>query len=258
MRYRWRSAQGCHHRNEPSCGGIRKPPAHRPNREMAQGTRPRRRDTQTQRSCRVLRSTVAVSKQGGLMGNRVVGAHTDLHSDQAARQGEHPGRSRDPIIKVHDIAWLEFEKPDLVRAEAFARAFGFSTVVRTVDELYLRGTDPGSPCVLIQQGPRSRFVAAAYAAQDQSDVLRLGHATGTRMRALPETLGGVAVALVDPTGVTVRVVDGTHQRAPLPPQPPQQYNFGHELRRINTTQRAPREPTRIQRLGHLVLQTTKY
>ncbi|MGA9613419.1 MAG: 2,3-dihydroxybiphenyl 1,2-dioxygenase, partial [Mycobacterium sp.] len=192
------------------------------------------------------------------MGDRVAGAHTDLHSDQGARPGEHPGRSRDPIIKVHDIAWLEFEKPDLVRAEAFARAFGFSTVVRTVDELYLRGTDAGSPCVLIQQGHRPRFVAAAYTAQDQSDVLRLADATGTRMRALPETLGGVAVDLVDPGGVTVRVVAGTHQLAALPAQSPHQYNFGHELARINITQRPPREPTRVQRLGHVVLQTTKY
>ncbi|MDT5207631.1 MAG: hypothetical protein QOF67_46, partial [Mycobacterium sp.] len=89
------------------------------------------------------------------MSGRAVGAHNELHSDQGARKGEHPGRSPDPIVKVHDIAWLEFEKPDLVRAEMFSQAFGFSTVVRTADELYLRGTDPGSPCVLIQQGPRS-------------------------------------------------------------------------------------------------------
>ena len=39
------------------------------------------------------------------MGDSVVGAHHDLHSDQGARQGDHPGRSRDPNIKVHDIAW---------------------------------------------------------------------------------------------------------------------------------------------------------
>jgi hypothetical protein len=71
------------------------------------------------------------------MGDRVTGAHTDLHSDQGARQGEHPGRSRDPIIKVHDIAWLEFEKPDLARAEAFSQAFGFSTTVG-LDELRYR------------------------------------------------------------------------------------------------------------------------
>ena len=75
------------------------------------------------------------------MGDRVAGAHTDLHSDQGARQGEHPGRSRDPIINVHDIAWLEFEKADLVRAEAFSRAFGFSTTLRTVDEVYLQNND---------------------------------------------------------------------------------------------------------------------
>ncbi|PRC58444.1 2,3-dihydroxybiphenyl 1,2-dioxygenase, partial [Mycobacterium sp. ITM-2017-0098] len=54
------------------------------------------------------------------------GAHQDLHSEQGERKGEHPGRSRNPVIKVQDIAWLEIEKPDLLRAEAFAQAFGFS------------------------------------------------------------------------------------------------------------------------------------
>src|SRR3954471_18715393 len=99
-----------------------------------------------------------------MSGDRGVGAHNDLHSDQGALKGEHPGRSADPVIKVHDIAWLEFEKPDLVRAEAFARAFGFGTALRTAGELYLRGTDSGSPCVLIRRGRRSRFVGAAYTA----------------------------------------------------------------------------------------------
>jgi hypothetical protein len=87
------------------------------------------------------------------MSGHAVGAHNDLHSAQGARKGEHRGRSPDPIIKVHDIAWLEFEKPDLTRTEAFSQAFGFSTAHRTADELYLRGTDSGSPCVLIRRGP---------------------------------------------------------------------------------------------------------
>jgi catechol 2,3-dioxygenase-like lactoylglutathione lyase family enzyme len=192
------------------------------------------------------------------MSGHVVGAHNDLHSDQGARKDEHPGRSRDPIIKVHDIAWLEFEKPDLARAEVFTRAFGFNTALLTADELYLRGTDSGSPCVLIRRGPRSRFAGAAYTAQDQSDVLRLAEATGTRIRALPESLGGVAVDLVDPSGMKVRVVAATHQLEAQPAQAPHQLNFGHELLRINTMQRPPREPTRVQRLGHVVMQTTKY
>ena len=120
-----------------------------------------------------------------------VDVHKDLHSDQGARKGEHPGRAANPVVKVHDITWLEFEKPNLAAAEAFALAFGFATALRTPDELHLRGTDAGAPCALIRRGDRSRFIGAAYTAADQSDVVRLANATGSRVRALPETLGGV-------------------------------------------------------------------
>ncbi|MDT7755556.1 MAG: hypothetical protein QOH27_1454 [Mycobacterium sp.] len=187
-----------------------------------------------------------------------VGAHTDLHSEQGARVGEHPGRSRKPVIKVQDIAWLEFEKPDLMRAEAFAQAFGFSTLLRTNDELQLRGTDADAPCVMVRRGARSKFVGMAFTAQDEVDVLRLADAVGGPTRALPESIGGLAVDLVDPSGVPVRVVAGTHDLEPLPTQTPHTLNFGHELLRANVTQRPPRLPARVQRLGHVVLQSAKY
>jgi catechol 2,3-dioxygenase-like lactoylglutathione lyase family enzyme len=187
-----------------------------------------------------------------------VDAHQDLHSEQGARRGEHPGRSRNPVIKVHDIAWLEFQKPDLPKAEAFAHAFGFTTVLRTPDELQLRGADAGPPCVIIRRGPDSRFIGTAFMACDEADVLRLAQATGAPTRALPETIGGLAVDLVDPSGIPVHVVAGTHALDGLPAQTPHIFNFGHELRRVNATQRPPRVPTRVQRLGHVVLQTTKY
>ncbi len=187
-----------------------------------------------------------------------VDAHKDLHSEQGALRGEHPGRSRNPLIKVRDLAWLEFEKPDLVRAEAFARAFGFTTVLHTADELHLRGTDAGSTCVIVRRGTHTRFVGPAFAAQDTADVERLASATGSTTRALPEATGGVAVELTDPSGIPVRVVAGMHELAELPAQQPHIFNFGHELRRTNATQRPPREPARVQRLGHVVLQSTTY
>ena len=187
-----------------------------------------------------------------------VDAHKDLHSERGGLPGEHPGRSRNPVITVRDLAWLEFEKPDLVRAEAFARAFGFTTVVHTSDELHLRGTDSGSPCLVFRRGTSSRFVGPAFAAQDDTDVGRLAAATGARITPLPDALGGVAVTLTDPNGGPVRVVAGTHPLAELPGQRPQTLNFGHDLRRTNATQRPQREPARVQRLGHVVLQRTKY
>ncbi|MGA5534466.1 VOC family protein [Mycolicibacterium nivoides] len=186
------------------------------------------------------------------------GTHHDLHSDQGARRGEHPGRCRNPVIKVRDIAWLEFEKPDLVRAEAFARAFGFATAAKTSDQLHLRGTDAGAPCLIVRRGPRSRFAGVAFAARDELDVHRLAEATGAPTRALPECIGGLTVDLIDPSGVPVHVIAGTRDLAPLPGQSPLVLNVGHDLRRTNATQRPPRVPAAVRRLGHVVLQSTKY
>jgi catechol 2,3-dioxygenase-like lactoylglutathione lyase family enzyme len=184
--------------------------------------------------------------------------HAGLHSEYGALRGEHPGRSTNPVVKVHDIAWLEFEKPDLRGAEAFAHAFGFTTVLKTSAELQLRGTDAGAPCVLIRRGPRSRFVGPAFQAADAGDVLRLADATGAVAAKLPESIGGMGVELVDPSGLTVRVVTDMHQLPALPSPQPLAMNVGHDVARTNATQRPPREPAKVQRLGHVVLQTTRY
>ena len=160
------------------------------------------------------------------MTEQLTGSHNGLHSEQGALPGDHPGRSANPVIKVHDVIWLEFEKPDLKKAEAFALAFGFSVALRTDDELHLRGSDAGAPCVLIRRGSRSRFIGPAFVAAEHSDLVRLADATGTTVRPLPETLGGVTVDLVDPSGIPLRVVSGTHQLEELSSQTPHVFNFG--------------------------------
>jgi len=184
--------------------------------------------------------------------------HSGLHSDEGALTGEHPGRAPNPVVKVQELAWLEFTKPDLDRAELFGRAFGFTTAMRAPDEVQLRGSDPGAPCVLIRKGARSRFLGVAFRAADSADVLRLAEATGRTVTKLPESLGGASVDLVDPNGQRVRVVADTHELPALPGQAPLTFNFGHQAPRTNATQRPPRQPAAVQRLGHLVLQTTTY
>lgn len=186
------------------------------------------------------------------------GTHNDLHSEQGARPGEHPGRAKDPVIKVRDLAWLEFTKRDLGRAEMFAHAFGFTTVSHTPDRLVLRGTDAGTPAVIVHRGQKSRYLGAAFKAADPQDLVRLAAATDSQVNRLPEDLGGLTVDLQDPSGATVRVVSDTHELLPLPAQDVMVFNFGHDVKRTNATQRPDRAPARVQRLGHVVLQTTKY
>ncbi|WP_351232809.1 VOC family protein [Streptomyces sp. NPDC002133] len=181
--------------------------------------------------------------------------HQDLHSEQGALRGEHPGRSRNPVIKVADLAWLEFEKPDLDRAEVFARDFGFAIAARTEGELWLRGTFAGSPCMVIRRGRASRFIGPAFRAAERADLDRLARATGGTVRDIGVPGGGQSVELLDPSGLPVRVVHCAEQLPALPEQEPLILNFGTDHRRTNATQRPPREPSRIQRLGHLVLET---
>ncbi|MFE6287446.1 VOC family protein [Streptomyces sp. NPDC057877] len=181
--------------------------------------------------------------------------HQDLHSEEGALRGEHPGRSRNPVIKVADLAWLEFEKPDLDRAEVFARDFGFGIAARTPHALWLRGTLAGSPCVVIRRGRTSRFIGPAFRAAERADLERLARATGMSVRHADVPGGGRTVDLLDPSGFPVRVVHCGEELPALPEQRPLLLNFGTDHRRTNATQRPPREPSRIQRLGHVVLET---
>ncbi|GGT21232.1 VOC family protein [Streptomyces chromofuscus] len=197
-------------------------------------------------------SHIPVNKGGPLT------PHQDLHSEQGALRGEHPGRARNPVIKVADLAWLEFEKPDLDRAEVFARDFGFAIAARTDHELWLRGTFAGTPSMVIRRGRASRFVGPAFRAAERADLDRLARATDSAVRDIAVPGGGQSVSMLDPSGLPVRVVHCAEQLPALPEQEPLILNFGTGHRRTNATQRPPREPSRIQRLGHVVLETRTF
>ncbi len=187
--------------------------------------------------------------------------HRGLHSERGALRGEHPGRARNPVIKVADLAWLEFEKPDLDRAEVFARDFGFTIAARTDRELWLRGTRAGTPCAVIRKGTASRFIGPVFRAAERSDLVRLARVTGRDVRALRDAGvpgGGEVVDLLDPSGFPVRVMHCGQELPAFPEQQPLILNFGTHHPRTNATQRPPREPSRIQRLGHVVLETRAF
>ncbi len=181
--------------------------------------------------------------------------HRALHSEDAARRGEHPGRSRDPLIKVAGLAWLEFEKPDLRKAEQFLTDFGFTVADRSPDALVLRGRLAAAPCLVIRQGPRPRFTGPAFQAAAREDLDRLARATGADVTGYR---GGNAVELRDPSGIPVRVAFGGPEQRALPERPPLPLNFGPARARVNAAQRPGRRPAEIERLGHVVLGTTRF
>ena len=179
--------------------------------------------------------------------------HQDLHSEQGARRGEHPGRATNPTVKVSGLAWLEFEKRDLDTAERFARDFGFAVHARTDDALHLRGARAGAPCMVIRRGRTSRFVGPVFAAAEAGDLDRLARAAGGSVQDRKDLGAGRTVRLTDPSGVAVQVVHGVEELPELPLQEPLQWNVAGGTARTNATQRPEREPSRVERLGHVVM-----
>src|SRR6201981_1373245 len=96
--------------------------------------------------------------------------HRSLHSETGALPGEHPGRSANPLVKVARLAWLEFEKPDLDRAERFYADFGFTVADRTPETLLLRGRWASTACLVVRRGPRPRFAGAAFQAGGRDEL----------------------------------------------------------------------------------------
>ncbi|GAA2608226.1 VOC family protein [Paractinoplanes durhamensis] len=187
--------------------------------------------------------------------DRTVDTHRGLHSELGGRRHEHPGRAKEPVIKVVALAWLEFVKPDLDRAEKFATDFGFQVAERSPDVLKLRGTWSAAPCLVIRRGPRPGFVGPVFLAESVADVERLARRTGGTATA---TAGGTAVRLRDPSGLPVQVVAGLAPLAAVPERAHHEFNFGAEPVRVNATQRTPAGPAQVQKLGHVVLETTRF
>jgi catechol 2,3-dioxygenase-like lactoylglutathione lyase family enzyme len=181
--------------------------------------------------------------------------HRSLHSEAGALAGEHPGRSGNPLVKVAGLAWLEFEKPDLGRAERFGADFGFAVADRTPETLLLRGRRASAGCLVIRRGPRPRFAGVTFQAAAREDLDRLARGTGGTVMA---RWGGHAVRLRDPSGFPVHVVYGIPELPALPERAPLRFNVGSGPARVNATQRPARRPAEIQRLGHVVLGSTRF
>jgi hypothetical protein len=148
--------------------------------------------------------------------------HRSLHSETGARPGEHPGRSKNPLVKVAGLAWLEFEKPDLERAGRFLADFGFTIAEQTPETLVLRGRQAAAACLVIRCGPGSRFAGAAFQAAAREDLDRLARGTGGAVTAHG---GGHGVLLRDPSGFPVRVVHGVPELPALPERAPLPLNL---------------------------------
>lgn len=179
-----------------------------------------------------------------------------MKTSSVTEEAKWTDRDPAPLAKVEALVALDLEKPDLATTAAFAEDFGFAVHARTEERLALRGVTASVPCLRVRRGPRSRFAGLAFRAAAAADVHRLGSESGAAVVELPG--GGVAVSLSDPDGVAIEVFAGVPELPALGAQSPLPLNFGGALARSNAAQRPAREPARVERLGHAVLETPTF
>ncbi|MBM4265508.1 MAG: glyoxalase [Deltaproteobacteria bacterium] len=166
------------------------------------------------------------------------------------------GRADEPLVRVLELAYVTFEKPDLEASERFLTDFGLVRVERTEDAIYLRGHGEDPYCYVLRRGDTPRFAGFGLRAASIDDLRRLvEHAGASPIEPVDGPGGGQRVRSTAPNGLEVHVVCGREAAPRLPIRPPLSANFVSEKVRLNAAQRPPVAPAQVHRLGHVVLQT---
>jgi catechol 2,3-dioxygenase-like lactoylglutathione lyase family enzyme len=165
-------------------------------------------------------------------------------------------RATNPHAKVHDLALLEFAGPDTKTATTFFTSFGLQCREQQDGSLEFSAAAGAPAAVLYRPARQAKFIGPTFAVATVEELARLAEKAGAAPPA-PLAIPGAppGVVLTDPNGVTVKVGYFETWRALPHCDAPPATNRGDDKPRINATRRPPRVPSRVLRLGHMVLGT---
>ncbi len=161
------------------------------------------------------------------------------------------------IIKVEDVGFVRFAAPDLDAMEAFLLDFGLTRAARDAETLYMRGTGPEPYAHMTRRGEPG-FGGVAFRAASVADLETLARAENVDVMPLDGPGGGKAVKLTDPDGHKIEIVAGRAPAVEIPVAREFESNDSFGYPRRNSQKRVGSGPSRIKRLGHLVLGVTDF
>lgn len=161
------------------------------------------------------------------------------------------------LIKVEDIAYVRFSAPDLDAMEEFLVDFGLVRAARTDATLFMRGTGP-EPYAHVTHKGAPGFVGVAFRAGGVADLEELARAQNRGVEALDGPGGGRVVTLRDPDGHRLEIVAGREPASEIVVTREFATNDAFGYPRFNRPKRVGQGPSRVKRLGHLVLGVTDF
>lgn len=165
----------------------------------------------------------------------------------------------EPIAKPSDTAYIMFQVPDLKKQKAFLQDFGMVEAQVSGSALYMRGYGASPYIYVAYEGEESKFLGAGFELDSEDDLRRVSAVTGLPLENVDGPGGGQRVRLKDPDGFLVDLVWGQEKVSPLQTRrEPLPVNFPDSKQRTNRGQRAPLEPSAVERFGHYVLMVSDF
>ena len=168
-------------------------------------------------------------------------------------------RAESPWVKVHDLALLEFAGPEPERARTFFTTFGLQCTGGPGDSL-LFAAEAGAPvAVIYRPAAVAAFIGPTFAVRTPQELDQLASRAGLPS-PWPQDLPGkpAGVLLTDPNGVQVRVACFADWKTVPTCDAAPPANRGADRPRTNSPLRHARVPSRVLRLGHMVLGTPRW
>lgn len=161
------------------------------------------------------------------------------------------------VIKAYDVAHVRFAAPDLGLMRTFLNDFGMTEIALGDDRLCMRGYS-SSPFSHITERGESRFLGFGIRAKSLADLQLIASHDRVPVEPLDAPGGGKVARLYDPDGHTVEVVADQQPSddAIMPRSVP--WNHGGDYPRQGEFRRVERRPSRVKRLGHVVLAVSDY
>lgn len=167
-------------------------------------------------------------------------------------------------VQLSRLTHVYFEHPDLERFATFAKDFGFETVQRTPEKIYLGGygKDPFCYVASLSQDGKANFRGGAFVAASEEEFNKASRLPGATVGSLKDAPGdGRIITIARPNGTFFYVTYGQAEKAvndeiisegfhSITKQEQRPYNLPLQKPRKGHFQRYHTGPALVHKLGH--------
>jgi hypothetical protein len=180
-------------------------------------------------------------------------------SHQESKAGSKPLERPEPLVKVQELAYLLFQRPDLEKQRGFLEDFGMRLAGEESGAMYFRGHGSSPWFYATLQGDKPRYLGAGYTVESAEQLTEIAARHAVDIEAVDGPGGGKRVRLRDPDGF---IADFVHAREPAERFETREALFDRNTpglkSRVNHGVRSQPEPSPLEKAGHFVQTVTDF